>query len=171
MPPSPRGSVNRFIRSLPSAIPVLLIPVILDGGVFSSIFTPAESGAVAVLVALIFVVLLRGLSIRQLGQAIEQALDNTVLVMFILVSVTILDYGFVTSSIGDAVTQLLGGIGSQIGVLIVINIIFLFIHEFVDAGPSILVVVPLVLPAALAVGISPLQLAAVVAVNSTIGAV
>lgn len=165
------GGLRGLVRSLPSAVPVLMIPLILDGGIFSGIFTPAESGAVAILVALVFIIALRGFSMRQLSQAVEQALDNTALVMFILVAVSILDYGFITSGIGDAVTQMLGGIGSQLGVLLVINLIFIIIHEFVDAGPSILVMVPLVIPAALAVGISPLQLAAVVAINSTIGAV
>lgn len=170
--PRARGEGLRgLIGSLPSAIPVLMIPLILDGGIFSGVFTPAESGAVAILVALVFIVALRGFSVKQLRQAMEQALDNTALVMFILVAVSILNYGFITSGIGDAVTQLLSGVGSQLGVLLVINLIFIIIHEFVDAGPSILVMVPLVIPAALAVGISPLQLAAVVAINSTIGAV
>jgi C4-dicarboxylate transporter DctM subunit len=40
-----------------------------------------------------------------------------------------------------------------------------------ETSPAILVLVPLVLPTALAAGVSPLQLAAVVAVNSTIGAI
>jgi TRAP-type C4-dicarboxylate transport system permease large subunit len=40
------------------------------------------------------------------------------------------------------------------------------VHEFVDAAPASLVLVPLIMPAATAIGVSPLQLAAVVAINS-----
>ena len=171
IPRAPDLSVWGFFKSVYSAIPVLLIPLILDGGIFSGVFTPAESGAVAVLVSVVLIMALRGFSLRQLGEAVEQALDNTAMVMFILTAVSIFDYGFITSGIAEQVTSVLSGIGSTLSMLIVINIIFLVIHVFVDAGPSILVVVPLVLPAAIAVGVNPLQLAVVVAINSTIGAV
>lgn len=171
IPRSHQTSWRAFAFSMVNAIPVLLIPFILDGGIFSGIFTPAESGAVAVLVSLILITTLRGFSLRRLGQAVEQALDNTALVMFILVSVSILDYGFVTSGVSADITQILGGIKSQWQLLLLINVIFIVIHEFVDAGPSILVVVPLIMPAALALGVNPFQLAAVIGINSTIGAV
>ena len=45
------------------------------------------------------------------------------------------------------------------------------VHEFVDAAPAILVLVPLIMPTATVLGVSPLQLAAVIAINSSIGAV
>jgi TRAP-type C4-dicarboxylate transport system permease large subunit len=45
------------------------------------------------------------------------------------------------------------------------------VHEFVDAAPAILVLLPLIMPAATAIGVSPLQLAAVIAINSSVGAV
>lgn len=171
----PRGgrfSLIGLVRSVPGAIPVLLVPVILDGGIFSGVFTPEESGAVATAVVTVFILARRGMSLRAAGRALSKGLDNMTLVMFILTSVSLLDYGFATSGISSAITDTLGHVGhSPLVMLLVINLIFIVVHEFVDAGPTILVLVPLVLPAALAAGVSPLQLAAVIAINSTIGAV
>ncbi len=165
-------SILSLARSIPGAIPVLLVPVILDGGIFSGVFTPEESGAVATAVVTVFIVVRRGMSVKAAGRALAKGLDNMTLVMFILTSVSLLDYGFATSGISAAITESLGHVGrSPLVMLLVINLIFIVVHEFVDAGPTILVLVPLVLPAALAAGVSPLQLAAVIAINSTIGAV
>lgn len=165
-------SVKELASSIPGAIPVLLVPIILDGGIFSGVFTPEESGAVALLVASIFIIARRGMSLRAAWAAIEQGLDNMTLVMFILTSVSLLDYGFAISGVSNFITTSLAAVGrSPLLMLLVINIIFLIVHEFVDAGPTILVLVPLVLPAAIAAGVSPFQLAAIVAINSTIGAV
>ncbi len=172
VPRSGAFSVMALARSIPGAIPVLLVPVILDGGIFSGVFTPEESGAVATVVVTVFIVARRGMSIGAAGRALAKGLDNMTLVMFILTSVSLLDYGFATSGISAAITESLGHVGrSPLLMLLMINLIFIVVHEFVDAGPTILVLVPLVLPAALAAGVSPLQLAAVIAINSTIGAV
>jgi len=170
--PAATFRISALARSVPNAVPVLLVPVILDGGIFSGVFTPEESGAVAMFVVVLFILLRRGISLRAAGRAVARGLDNMTLVMFILTSVSLLDYGFTTSGISMSITSALSHVGrSTLLILIVINVIFLIVHEFVDAGPTILVLVPLILPAALAAGVSPYQLAAVVAINSTIGAV
>jgi C4-dicarboxylate transporter DctM subunit len=172
IPRSGRFSGRSLLRSLPGAVPVLFIPLILDGGIFSGVFTPEESGAVATLVIVIFIISRRGLTFRAAGRALAKGMDNMTLVMFILTSVSLLDYGFAASGISDTITNLLSHVSkSPLLMLIVINLIFLIVHEFVDAGPTIIVLVPLVLPAATAAGVNPLQLAAVIAINSTIGAV
>jgi C4-dicarboxylate transporter DctM subunit len=161
-----------LLRSIPGAIPVLLIPLILDGGIFSGIFSPAESGAVAIVVVFALAVVIGGARWRDLGRAASQAMDNTTLVAFILISVSLLDYAFVTSGIQSDLTQFLTSVGrSPLLILIVVNVIFIIAHEFIDAGPAIVVLIPLVLPAVIQAGVSPYQLAAVVAVNSSIGAI
>ncbi len=58
---------------------------------------------------------------------------------------------------------------SPLLLLLVINLAFLLIHVFIETAPSILIMVPLVVPAAIAAGVDPLQLGAVIVVNSTIG--
>ncbi len=167
-----RFDALELLRSIPGAIPILLIPVILDGGIFSGIFSPAESGAVAIVVVVILAAVLGGARPRNFARAAVQAMDNTTLVVFILTSVSLLDYAFVTSGLQSDLTRYLTSVGrSPLLMLIVVNVIFIVAHEFIDAGPAIVVLVPLLLPAVLQAGVSPFQLAAVVAVNSSIGAI
>lgn len=172
IPKTARFSLGLVIRSLPRAVPVLLIPLILDGGIFSGVFTPAESGAVAIVVVSIFALAIGNARLANLRRAAVQAMDNTTLVIFILTSVALLDYGFVVSGAQTSMTNFLDSVGhSPLLALLVINLIFVVVHEFVDAGPAIVVMVPLVLPALMHAGVSPYQLAAVIAVNSAIGSI
>lgn len=170
IPTTGRFRAGRVVRSLPRAVPVLLVPIILDGGIFSGIFTPSESGAVAIVFAIAVILVVRGATRGQMRRALVNAVDGTTMVMFILTGVSLLNYGFITSGLAAQVNSAmsLGG-GSQLGVLLVINLIFIVAHVFMETAPAILVLVPLVLPAALAAGVSPLHLAVVVAINSTIG--
>jgi tripartite ATP-independent transporter DctM subunit len=165
-------SIMEVVRSLPRASIILLIPVILDVGILTGIFTPAESGAVAILVTVILLVLSAHRDLRTLGRGFEAAVNNTSTVMFILASVSIINYGFSVSDVGTTIDNLLGSVSnSPLLLLLIINLIFAIVHEFVDAGPTILVLVPLILPAVTMAHISLLQLAAVIAINSTIGAI
>ncbi len=157
-------------RALPAALPILVIPVILDGGIMSGIFAPAESGAVAVFVVVVMMLLMREISLRQTMRVLRQALDNTGMTMFILVNAVVLGWGFLTSGVAASVQTLLGSlVHSPLALLIVVDLAFLLIHVFIETAPSILIMVPLVMPAVFAAGVNPLQLGAIIVVNSTIG--
>ncbi|HEY3748383.1 MAG TPA: TRAP transporter large permease subunit [Pseudonocardiaceae bacterium] len=171
-PRASRFSGAAVVRTLPRALPIFLIPLVLDGGIFSGVFTPSESGAVAIVVAAIIVASFRGASWAQVRKSFTQAVDTTTLVMFIMTAVAVLNYGLITSGLAAQISSALSIAGtSAIGILLLINVIFLVAHIFMETSPAILVLVPLVLPAALAAGVSPLQLAVVIGVNSTIGAI
>jgi C4-dicarboxylate transporter DctM subunit len=171
-PKASRFNGAAVVRTLPRALPIFLIPLVLDGGIFSGVFTPSESGAVAIVVAAIIVASFRGASWAQVRKSFTQAVDTTTLVMFIMTAVAVLNYGLITSGLAAQISSALSIAGtSAIGILLLINVIFLVAHIFMETSPAILVLVPLVLPAALAAGVSPLQLAVVIGVNSTIGAI
>ncbi len=86
--------LSNLLRAIPPAIPILIIPVILDGGIMSGVFAPAESGAVAVVVVVAMMLLMRELNLRQTVRVLRQALDNTGMTMFILVNAVVLGWGF-----------------------------------------------------------------------------
>ena len=59
------------------------------------------------------------------------------MVMFILVAVSILDYGFTVSGVSEQVNSLLSVAGdSHLLFLLIVNAIFMVVHEFVDAAPA-----------------------------------
>lgn len=169
-----RGVPFRFrevARSIPAAIPVLLIPIILDGGIFSGVFAPFESGAVAVAVVMIYLAFSRQLRWSQLRAGFEMALRGMTLATFILVNVSLLNNALVVSGVSANVSLIagLGGAANAVVVLLLINLMFLVLHTVFDAIASILIFIPLVLPIVMAAHVNPLQLGAVIAINSTIG--
>jgi C4-dicarboxylate transporter DctM subunit len=167
-----RPQLQATVRSLPQALPVLIIPVILDVGIFSGVFAPFESGAVAVLVVALYLAVMRKTSLRDLRRGIDQAFHGMILSMFILVNVAILNYGLVTSGAAADVTNFVSHAGTnKLVVLLIINLVFILIHTVVDVIASILVFVPLVLPTVIAAHISVYQLAAIIGINSTIGVI
>ena len=114
----------------------------------------------------------RRASLRELRAAADQAFHGMILSMFILVNVSILNYGLVTSGASADISSFVSSVGtSKLLVLLVINLVFLLIHTMVDVIASILVFVPLVLPTAIAAHISVYQLAAIIGINSTIGVI
>jgi C4-dicarboxylate transporter DctM subunit len=156
--------------SIPPAIPVLLIPVILDGGIFSGVFAPFESGAVAVAVVVIFLAVTRKIHSKQLLAGFDTAFKGMTIATFILVNVSLLNNALVVSGVSANIASIaVNNATSAIIVLLIINAIFLVLHTVFDAIASILIFVPLILPAVMAAHINPLQLAAVIAINSTIG--
>lgn len=164
--------LGEITRSIPAAAPVLMIPIILDVGIFSGVFAPFESGAVAVAIVAVYLAVSRRVGWGQVRSGVETAFHGMTLAMFILVNVSILNYGLTTSGASASIASFSNSAGtSKFVVLVVINLIFLLIHTMVDVIASILVFVPLILPAAMAAHISVYQLAAIIGINSTIGVI
>lgn len=167
-----KWSPSILMRTLPAALPVLFIPAILDGGIFSGVFSPFESGGIAVSVVVCYLLVRRRTGWQNVREGVQLALNGMIMAMFILVNVSILNYGLVTTGATAAVASFMNNVGhSRLVVLLFVNIVFIVIHSMVDVIASILVFVPLVLPAVMAAHISVLQFAAVIAINSTLGVV
>ncbi|HUY08958.1 MAG TPA: TRAP transporter large permease [Candidatus Dormibacteraeota bacterium] len=167
----PRG-FQGLLRVTGRASPVLAIPVILDFGIFSGIFAPYEAGAVAILTAVVAGASMGHVRLRDFVGVVRQAADTTVLVMFILASVGILEYGLFTSGTAGQIDSVLAKVVSSVVVFwIVVNLAFMVLHEFVEPFPAILLLLPFLVPLAAAVHVGLIQLGIVIVVNSTIGLV
>lgn len=154
------------------ASPVLAIPAILDAGIFSGAFAAYEAGAVALCVAGGIGAARKRVQRKNLVLVGTQAADTTILVMVILGSVGILQYGLFTSGVDQSIGRALAFVaGSPILFWLVVNIAFMILHEFVEPIPAILLLSPFIVPLAATVHVSLLQLGAVIVVNSTIGLV
>jgi TRAP-type C4-dicarboxylate transport system permease large subunit len=100
----------------------------------------------------------------------DTAFKGMTIATFILVNVSLLNNALVVSGVSANIASIaVNNATSAIVVLLIINAIFLVLHTVFDAIASILIFVPLILPAVMAAQINPLQLAAVIAINSTIG--
>ena len=166
-----RASWRERGSSLRKAAPALLAPVILLGGILSGVFTPTEAAAVAALYAIIVAMFYtRLLKLRDLSPIfVSSALQSGVILLLVGASVV---FGWIitVSDLAGTISSSMFGVSDNPYVLLfLLNIFLLIVGMFLDAGPAILVLGPVLAPGFLAMGIHPLHFAIVMCVNVTVG--
>jgi tripartite ATP-independent transporter DctM subunit len=170
----PRGeqaSLKQIIRSFFRAFLPLFMPVIILGGVFTGVFTATESAVVAVVYAIIVSgVIYRELKWSQLPQIFLSTAKGTAVVMVIVSAATlfgwILSHSQIPLLLANTVTGLTNN--PQL-ILFFINILLLVLGLFIEGGPLIVLLAPVLLPLVLKIGIDPVHFGVMMTLNSMIG--
>lgn len=149
----------------------LLTPVILLGGILGGVFTPTEAAAVAAAYALVVTLFLtRTLKGKELPAIfIESALQSGVILLLVGASVV---FAWIITVSGLAATVANGMMqtSDNVYVLLFLTNLFLFaVGMFLDAGPAILILGPVLGPLFVSLGVDPIHFAVVMCVNVTVG--
>ncbi len=153
-----------------TALP-LLTPVIMLGGIVLGIFTPTEAAAVAALYALIL-----GLGVKRTLTpgglpSIFRSVAQQSGIVLLLVGAAV-SFAWMISASGMAATMAatLTGLSDNVLVLLfLVNLFLLVVGMFLDAGPAILILGPVLGPIFVGLGVDPLHFAIVMCVNVTVG--
>ncbi|NJM29014.1 MAG: TRAP transporter large permease [Rhizobiales bacterium] len=163
------------LRQIPGvtlrAMPALMLPVILLGGIYGGATTPTEAAAVAALYALVVSALwYRSLSLKSLYGVFVDSARSSASVGLVIGSALIFNYVVAAERIPETLSQFMVSLDlSRGGFLAFTMVLFLFLGFFLDATTIILVVIPLFLPTAMALGIDPVHFGVVSVVNCMIG--
>lgn len=165
--------LSQLPRTTFQAIPALMLPVILLGGIYGGVMTPTEAAAVAAGYALfISVALYRSVSFRQLYEALLNSARSTASVGILVAGAIAFNYVITRENVPNAIADVLAQFEfSQLGFLIVVNILFLILGCFIDAGAILLIIVPILIPTVQALGIDLIHFGVVAVVNAMIGLV
>ncbi len=169
--PHPFRGWGEVARSGVGALPVLMVPVIILGGILSGSFTPVESAGVAVVVTLALGLAYRTLSPRTLARAVVLAATETGVVMLLLGDSSILARLLYLDGFGQTLQEWITGLTSnpQVFMLIVI-VILLAVGMFVEPLPALYILAPFLAPVAVSsYGIEPVQFAVVVVMSLVLG--
>ncbi len=150
----------------------LLTPLILLGGILGGIFTPTEASGVAAGYALVLsVFVLRTLKITDLPQVFFRAAMSAGTIM-LLVGAAV-SFAWVVTVSGTArqlAAVVLGISDNPLVLLFMFNVLLLIVGMFLDAGPAILILGPMLEPEFVTqLGIDPLHFAIIMCVNVTVG--
>jgi len=159
----------------------LMTPVILLGGILSGYFTPTEAAAIAVAYALILnigvklgfkVGLLKedGFGLAAFGRILKRtAIQSGVVLLLVGVS-TGFSQVVAIAGMPRMLSDLLFSISdSPLVFMLLVNVFLLLVGMVLDAGPAILILGPILQPAALAYGIDPVHFAVMMCLNVTVG--
>ena len=153
------------------AAPSLTLPVVLLGGIWSGVFSPTESAAVAALWALILgTVLYRKIKVSTLRAVFAESSRQTATTMLLVASAYILNYAIANERLADSLVAAIAAMQlSQMQFMLVVNLFFLVLGCFLDGSVMMLVFVPLLMPSVRALGIDLTYFGIVVTLNFMIG--
>jgi C4-dicarboxylate transporter DctM subunit len=149
----------------------LSMPIVLLGGIYSGIFTPTEAAAVAALHALILAALVfRALTWRSFWGVVMESTRGSAVITMILAGSFMLNYAFTAEGVPQAMAMWVDSMHfSQIGFLLMVNVMFLALGCFLDVSVLLLVFVPMLLPAAKLLGVDLVHFGVLVVLNMMIG--
>jgi tripartite ATP-independent transporter DctM subunit len=166
-----RATLREISISFVKALPALVLPVIILGGIHFGVFTPTEASVVAVFYALIVGRFLYGtLKFDMLPAILFRTAMLTASILMIIATSEVFGWIVTIGQIPQAVAQWIAGFQlSPLALLLMINVFLLLAGIFIEPLPGVMILVPILAPLALAAGIDPLQFAIVVIVNLTLG--
>ena len=165
------------LRELPritwQALPALLMPVILLGCLYSGITTPTEAAAVAALYALLISVFLyRSVSLADVYQSLVTSSRVTVSIGMLIAGALVFNYVITAENIPKTLSAFLKAHEmSPILFLVFVNVLLLVLGCFLEGTTIILVILPVLLPTAVALGVDPVHFGIVAVTNIMFGLV
>ena len=153
------------------ALPALLAPVILIGGLVSGLFGPTEVAGITVIYALLLgTVVYRELSWAGVVAAARETVHSTASVLFIVGSAALFAWVLTIDQVPTMVSEFMLGLSNNPWVLLLlVNVILLFVGMVMESIAAILILAPIFTPALMAAGVDPVHLAVVVVLNLMIG--
>ena len=165
------ASSSEMGRAFRRAFMPLLTPVIILGGILSGVFTPTEAAGAAVAYALLISFLItRAMRFRDLKRVLLRAGVASATVLLVVATATLFA-GIVTlSGFPNKLSAFVFGLTENpLLLLFMVNVLLLIAGMFLDAGPAILVLGPVLAPTMLQLGVDPLHFAIIMCVNLTVG--
>lgn len=170
-PSYPRETLPQIVRSFWEAFPALMTPLLIVGGMLSGIFSPTEAAMVAVFYALIIGLLTsRTFNLRDYFNLTLDAVEGTAVIMLIVVASVLFGTVLAHENVSIHIMKLLAPFAHSTWMtMLAINIFLLIIGCVVEPIISLLIFLPMLLPAAISVGIHPVQFGVVAVLNLMIG--
>ena len=173
LPRHPFPSLRDVWRAFKGAFWALMTPAILFAGLFGGVFTPTEAAAVAVAYALVLgLFIYRDLRLAALPKIILQTVETTGVVLALVMAASLLSYCLALSQVPQIAGAWLAGLSSNpLVYLMVVNVVLLVVGCFMEAIAAMLILVPILVPPALALGVDPIQFGLVFVLNLMIGTI
>jgi tripartite ATP-independent transporter DctM subunit len=158
-------------RTTLRALPPLMLPVILLGGIYGGATTPTEAASVAAAYALVLTVAIyRTVSLWGLKDLLADSARSTAVVALIIGGAFVFNYVIAAERIPEVIATWLGTKEvSPLAFLLLVNLLFLLVGCLLDATTMLLVLVPLLLPTCRALGVDLVHFGVVVVVNIMLG--
>ncbi|MHB0951478.1 MAG: TRAP transporter large permease [Allorhizobium sp.] len=163
--------VVSFLRVNWNALPTLVIPLVIVGGITFGIFTPTESAAVAIVVAILVGTLAyRELTWKALPGILDRTARNSAIVLFLIMSAKVFGWVLTYNQVPQAVAAFITTLTADpIIFMLLIFMALSIVGMFLDGIAALIILVPILLPVAATYGIDPIQFGVMTALTLVLG--
>lgn len=171
-PVMPKMPWDKRFKAFVSAVPALMLPVIIVGGVKSGVFTMTESAAVAVGYAFLVGLVQRNLTVKAVWEALCSTAITTSGLLFILAMASIVAFALTVEDVPTNFANTLLSISdNKIVVLLMLNLMLLVLGKFLEPISVMIVTMPILIKVANMIGMDMIQFGVMVTLNVVIGMV
>lgn len=162
---------QKIKESLPGLL-TMMIPVVIVGGISFGIFTPTESAAIAIVVAILLGgPIYRDLSWNSTAAILDRTIANTAIVLFLIIAAKIFGWVLTFNQVPQAVAEFIASLTQDPIIFMILLMIFLIVvGMFLDGIAALIVLVPILLPVATGTyHIDPVQFGVMVSLTLVMG--
>ena len=171
-PPGERLSRQQKLRNIGAAIPSLLVPIVMIGGILGGITTPTEAAAVGALTAvLVGIVAHNEIRFARIGDMLLRVAVNSAVVLALVAAAGVFGWVIVFEKIPQQLAVLLQQITTDpFTFMLLVTALLLAVGTVIDGIAALILLVPILLPVATQVyGINPYHFGVVICINLTLG--
>lgn len=165
--------LGEALRATLHALPELLLPVVVLGGIYAGIYTPTEAAAVGVAYALLLtLVIRRTLGVRELADVLVGTLRSNGALLTIVAGAMVFGSALTLIGLPQFLSNQVSGSGLEPwAVLLILSLVWLVMGMFLEVISIILITVPVFFPIATAAGIDPIWFGVFMVINMEISVI
>ena len=166
-----RANWGECLRAFRESFWGLFLIVLVLGGIYSGLFTPTEAAAMAATYAFfISVFVYKELNLRDVPAVLLKAASMSAMILYIITNAAVFSWLLTSEQIPQSMAEWMTAQGFGIvAFLLVVNIVLLAAGNFMDPAAIVLIMAPILFPMAAALGVHPVHLGILMAVNMEVG--
>ena len=171
----PKMPARNFIKMAKddtfAAVPALLMPVIVLGGIYSGTFTPTEAAAIAIIYSVpVGFFIYNQLTMKKLYHTFVETASTTGVIMVMIFCVMMLSRIYIMEDMPGMISDFLRSFSDDKTIILLgVNIVILIMGMIMDDTSCLLLGTPILLPVVQSFGVDPIHFAAIMGVNVAIG--
>ena len=166
-----RASWSECLRAFRNSFWGLFLIVLVLGGIYSGMFTPTEAAAMAAVYAFFVAVFVyKELNLRDVPAVLLKAAAMSAMILYIITNAAVFSWLLTSEQIPQSMAEWMTAQGfGTVAFLLVTNIVLLAAGNFMDPAAIVLIMAPILFPMAAALGVHPVHLGILMAVNMEVG--
>ena len=170
-PAEPTMTRAQKLVCIKDSVWALLLPIIIIVGIRMGVFTPTEGGVVAAVYA-IFIgkFVYKELAWSDFPEIFSSSVSNTAVISFLIATASLFGWILASEQIPQQISETILSISdNKYAILLMINLLLLIVGVFMDLGPAIIILVPVLVPVAISLDVNLTQFGLMMVLNLTIG--